>query len=94
MKYIIRLNTRAFNPITRKVIAERVWEVEQTATKDSEKCVWHGHEVRINQTPIRELYRLPKEGEQAWEMVCWGICVRGLDDAIEIKTGLHDASGN
>ena len=94
MKYIIRLNPRAFNPLTRKVIAERLWEVEQCATRDSEKVIWHCADIRINLTPIRELYTLPKPGEKVWEWEGFGICVRGQANAVEIKTGPHDASGN
>ena len=94
MRYLIRLNPRAFNPVTRKVIAERLWEVEQCATRDSEKVVWHAHDVRIDQTPIRTLYTLPGEEAKPWEAEYFGICVRGQDNAIEIKTGRHDASGN
>ena len=94
MKYLVRLNPNGFNPITRRVIAERMWEIEQCATKDSEKVLWHCADVRINQTPIRELYELPKEVGHPWEMECFGICVRGQDNAIEIRTGRADASGN
>ena len=94
MRYLIRLNPRAFNPITRKVIADKVWEIEQCATKDSGKIVWHCADVRIDATPIRELYKLPTEGEKPWEAEYFGFCVRGQDNAIEIHTGRQDASGN
>ena len=94
MKYLVRLNPRAFNPLTRKAIVERLWEIEQCANRDSEKVIWHGHDVRIDATPIRELYQLPKEGEQPWQAEYFGICVRGQDNAIEIHTGKSDASGN
>jgi len=94
MKYLVRLNPKAFNPVTRKVIAGRLWEIEQTATKDSERVIWHCGDVRIDETPIRDLYRLSKDGEPPWEQTYFGICTRGYDDAIIIKTGAHDVSGN
>ena len=94
MKYIVRLNSKAYNPLTRKVIEERLWEIEQCASKDSEKVIWHCADVRIDATPIRELYQLPKEGEQPWQAEYFGICVRGQDNAIEIHTGRQDASGH
>ena len=99
MKYILRLNPRAFNPLTKQVIPERLWEIEQCEQKgrdgrvDSEKCIWHCADVRVDSHPIRELFVMPKDGEKPFEMVMYGICVRGQDNAIEIKTGKHDASG-
>lgn len=94
MKYVVRLNSKAFNPVTRKVIASRLWEIEQCANRDSEKVIWHCADVRIDQTPIRELYTLPKIEEKPWEFECFGICVRGQDNVIEIHTGPQDVSGN
>lgn len=94
MKYIVRLNPKAYNPITRAIIVSRLWEIEQCANKDSGRVIWHCADVRVDKTPIRELYTLPKEGENPWEAEYFGICVRGQDDAIEIRTGEHDASGN
>ena len=94
MKYLIRLNPQAFNPLTRKVIASRLWEIEQCANKDSEKVVWHCDDVRIDSTPIRELYFLPKPDEKPWEIERFGICVRGQDNVVEIHTGAADVSGN
>ena len=100
MKYIIRLNPKAFNPLIREVIAERLWEVEQCAwrgrdgNQDSEKVIWHCADVRIDSTPIRELYKPLNLGEKVWEWGGSGICVRGQDNVIEIKTGSQDASGN
>ena len=90
MKYLIRLNKKAFNPVTKRVIAGRIWEVEQAANKDSEKVIWHCGDVRIDGVPIRELFDLTPE----WECTCFGICTRGQDNAIEIKTGRSDVSGN
>lgn len=100
MKYIVRLNPKAINPLTLRVTKSRVWEVEQCASVggegrlDSEKCIWHCEDVRIDSTPIRELFVLPKEGEPKWEKEFFGICVRGQDNAIEIKTGACDVSGH
>lgn len=94
MKYILRLNPKAYNPVTRKVIAERLWEVEQCATRDSDKVIWHCADIRVDGIPIRELFILPEAGSQPWEKECFGICTRGYDDVIELKTGPADASGN
>lgn len=94
MKYLLRLNPKAFNPLTRKVIESRLWEIEQCKTPDSEMVIWHCADVRVDKTPIRELFTLPKEGEPPWEAMYFGICVRGQDDVVEIRTGAHDASGN
>lgn len=90
MKYIVRLNPRAFNPLTRKVIPSRLWEVEQCANPDSGKVIWHCAEVRIGDRFIREFYALPKEGEPPTELTFYGICTRGADDAIVITEGRHD----
>jgi hypothetical protein len=90
MKYIVRLNPKAFNPITHKVEPSRVWEIEQCADRDSEKVIWHCADVRINNTPICEIFVLPKPGEEPFERTYFGICVRGQDNAIEIKEGRHD----
>lgn len=94
MKYLVRLNPKAFNPITRKVVASRLWEIEQCATRDSEKVVWHCADVRIDKEPIRTLYTLPGAEAKPWEAEYFGICVRGQDNVVEILTGKHDASGN
>lgn len=94
MKYLVRLNPRAYNPITGKVIEARLWEVEQCANRDSERVLWHCHDIRIDQTPIRELFTLPKDGEGPWERTYFGICVRGQDNVVEIKTGAADVSGH
>lgn len=93
MKYLVRLNKRAFNPLTREVDAKRVWEIEQCATPDSAKVIWHCEDIRIDKTPIRELFQLPTDGT-SWEIKVFGICVRGQDNVVEIHTGPQDASGN
>lgn len=94
MRYLLRLNPKAFNPLTRKLIPERMWEIEQCSTRDTDKVVWHAGDVRVDAIPIRQLFTVPDPGGQPWEREYFGICVRGYDDAIEIKTGPHDASGN
>jgi hypothetical protein len=90
LKYIVRLNPRAYNPLTRKIDPSRLWEVEQCADKDSGKVLWHCANVKINGTYIREIFVLPKEGEKPFERTYNGICFRGQDDAIEIREGRHD----
>ena len=87
MKYLIRLNPKAYNPISGKVIASRVWEVEQCATKDSGKMIWHYADVRIGEKHIREFFTLPKEGSPPTELTYFGICTRGQDNAIVIHEG-------
>lgn len=94
MKYLIRLNPKAFNQLTRKVMADRLWEIEQVATRDSEAVIWHCADIRVDGKPIREMFQLPKPGEKSWQFECFGICVRGQDNAVELKTGRADASGN
>lgn len=97
MKYIVRLNPKAayYNPLTGKteIKVDRIWEVEQVADKDSEKVIWHCANVRINNISANQFFVVPKVGEPPWEFTAHGICVRGQDNAIEIKTGRHDASG-
>jgi hypothetical protein len=94
VRYLIRLNPKAFNPITRAVIASRLWEIEQCSNQDSECVIWHCADVRIDGIQIRMFFTLPKDGEKPWEKECFGICVRGQDNAIEIHTGASDVSGN
>lgn len=92
MKYVVRLNTKAYNPLTGKLVASRLWEVEQCANRDSEKVIWHCADVRINQKPIREIFTLPKPGEAPFEVTYFGICIRGQDDVVEIREGRHEVS--
>jgi hypothetical protein len=60
VKYIVRMNIRAFNPLTMKMDPKRIWEVEQCANKDSARVIWHCDHVRIRhnqfgaETPIEE----------------------------------------
>lgn len=94
MKYIVRLNPKAFNPITQRVIATRLWEIEQCGNRDSDRVIWHAADVRINEQHVRELFQMPKEGEKPWQIECFGTCARGQDNAVVIRTGAPDASGN
>jgi len=100
MKYLVRLNQRAFNALTRQVKASILWEVEQcekiggNGLVDSKRVIWHCADIRIDQKPIRELYQLPKEDGKPWETEVWGVCLRGQDDVVEIKTSAADVSGN
>ena len=100
MRYIIRLNPRAFNLLTRKVSADRLWEIEQCEKRggdgriDSEAVIWHCADIRIDKKHIREFFKLPQPGEKPWQYECFGVCVRGQDNAIEIRTGASNASGN
>lgn len=104
MKYIVRLNARAVNPITGKVIAARLWEVEQCSNKDSEKVIWHCADVKIGDQDIRQVLgqrtvldeekilaalRSPGTGVK-FELAFEGIVIRGQDNAIEIREGRHE----
>jgi hypothetical protein len=91
MKYIVRLNPKAWNPITNRVEPSRLWEVEQCATKDSEKVIWHRANVRIGERGINELFVLQKPGEAPTELHFEGIIVGGgQDNALVIVEGRHD----
>lgn len=100
MKYIVRLNMRAFNPLTNKVNPKLLWEVEQcqkiggNGRTDSQSVIWHCADVKIDDKHIREFFRLPKTGEQPWKYEVWGVCVRDQDNVIKILTGPVDVSGN
>lgn len=93
MKYKVRLNPKALNPLTMKINEKLLWEVEQclalggNGRTDSEKVIWHCADVRIDKTPIGKLFRL----ESKWELEVEGMALRGQDNAIEIHTGAHDA---
>jgi hypothetical protein len=109
MKYLIRLNPRAVNPLTRKVIASKLWEVEPcekiggNGRADSPAVIWHCSEIRIDGKSIaqlapieayRELAHPAVSGAARWLLEIWGVCSRGADDAIEIRTTAADVSGN
>lgn len=84
MNYIVRLNPKALNPITRKVDPKHLWEVEQEASKDSEKVIWHCEDLRIGDRPIREFFVVPPVGT-IWELHYKNATVaRGQDNAIVI----------
>jgi hypothetical protein len=90
MKYLIRINPKAVNPLTGKIDPRRLWEVEQCANKDSAKVIWHCADIRIGTKPIYEIFKLPAPGEPAKDLEFFGICVRGQDNAIEIHEGRHE----
>jgi hypothetical protein len=109
MKYLIRLNPRAVNPLTRKVIVGKLWEVEQTekiggnGRVDSPAVIWHCGDIRIDGESIqslapleayRELTQPAVPGTARWVLETWGVCSRGADDAIEIRTSKPSVSGN
>lgn len=86
---MIRLNSKAYNPITKKINKKLVWEVEQCATGDgfSEKVKWHCADVRIDDTPIQSIWTFPKKGEPPTEMTFYGLALRDpKDDAVVIQT--------
>jgi len=87
MKYIVRVNKKAMNPITRKIIPEIVWEVEQVKTKDSPAVVWHSANVTVDETPIVNLFPIPQKGKPMPEVSFEGIAVRdSFLDCINIMT--------
>jgi hypothetical protein len=108
MKYLVRLNPKAMNPLTGKVIVSRVWEVEQCAYKDSEKVIWHCANVKIGDQDIRQVVgqRTMLDAEKIlaaersagatglkFELAFDGICFRGQDNAIIIdERGSHEVS--
>lgn len=100
LKYFIRLNPKAINPLTMRVNAKLLWEVEQAehlgsnGRLDSEAVLWHCADVRIDDIHVREFFQLPKPGEPPWQIERFGVCVRAQDNAIVILTGPSDASGN
>lgn len=91
MKYLVRLNPKSINPVTKKIDASRVWEVEQVKTKDSESVKWHCGDVQIDGMSIARLFKFAKPSEPSTELTFYGICTRGQDDAISIlTTGRHE----
>lgn len=94
MKYLVRLNKKAFNPVTKQVKDSVIWEVEQAPNRDSEAVIWHCSAVKIDGVGISAFFEIPKPGAPAWEIERFGIATRGQDNAIEIRTGKADASGN
>jgi hypothetical protein len=109
MRYLIRLNPRVLNPLTGRVDAKHLWEVEQcekiggNGRTDSPAIIWRCANVKIDGKPVDQLapleaYRaLAKPqaiGEKRWQLEVWGICSRGADDAIEIRITTREVSGN
>ena len=85
MRYIIRLNKRAINPLTQQLNPKLRWEVEQRADKDSEKVVWHCEDVRIGDKPVQTFFQMPPSGNiWDWEMYYVGTVARGQDNFIVI----------
>ena len=56
MRYLVRMNPKALNPLTHQIDQSRFWEVEQCATKDSEKVIWHFGSVRIGLIPVSDIF--------------------------------------
>jgi hypothetical protein len=98
MRYLVRINPHAINPITKKIVFARIWEVEQVAFGASgaysEAVKWHCSNVKVDGVPILKIFKLPKKGEKPTEMEFFGICTRdGYEDAILINTkGCHEVN--
>ena len=105
MKYVVRQNPRAYNPVTGKTDLQRAWEVAQVAWDggsghDSEEVVWHCAEVVVNGQPISEVIAirterlLPDEKEEIARkgIAFHGICTRDQNNAISIREGRNDVS--
>jgi len=92
MKYIVRINPKAYNVLLKRIIPAIIWEVEQVKTRDSEKVIWHCSNVKIDGVPITKIFPLPKKGEPPTQMEFAGVCIRdGYEDAIQILTkGRHE----
>ena len=95
MKYLVRQNPKAYNPLTGQVDPQRLWEVAQVAWDggsghDSEEVVWHCAEVVVNGRPISDM--VMNEPEAPLELTFHGICTRDQNNAISIRTGRNDVS--
>lgn len=103
MKYIVRINLRAFNVLTMKMDPRLIWEVEQVASKDSGKVVWHCAHVRIrhrglgDETPIED-YLAKAMAERKIEKIAKNPVKKEKSKPIEfefhgicIQTGMDDA---
>lgn len=99
MEYVIRINPKAFNILTKRIDERRLWEVEQSewsgrsGNRDSEKVIWHTANVKINETPIDRYIVENKLALKGLEIKLSGIAVIDGDNAIKILTGKHDVSG-
>lgn len=92
MRYTVRLNPRAYNPITRRNEESRRWEVVQEEIKggtghDSESVIWHSAEVRVDGAPVQALFDAAKAPK---ELKFHGVVFRAADNAIEITTRTAD----
>lgn len=86
MRYIVRLNKKAVNPLTRQLDPKRLWEVEQLADKDSERVVWHAEAVRINEQKASDFFQTPVPPKTIWdwELHYKGYVARGQDNAVVV----------
>ena len=91
MRYTVRLNPRAYNPITRRNEESRRWEVVQEEIKggtghDSESVIWHCADVTVNGVPIQTVFGRERgcDGELPKELSFRGVAFRGADNAIAI----------
>ena len=105
MKYTVRPNPKAYNPVTGLTDPKKVWEVAQHewaggTGHDSEQVSWLCAEVKINGVPITEVIatrtsaQTPAEKLKVAEkgMEFYGICTRDQDNAISIREGRTDVS--
>lgn len=100
MKYIVRINPKALDMLTKQVNEKVLWEVEQCEARgrandhiDSEKVIWHCANVKIDDMSIEKYiteHKLPLKG---LAVAVSGVAIRDASDAIKIITGPHDGSG-
>jgi len=105
VRYLVRLNPKAMNPLTGKAVLRYLWEVEQCANKDSERVIWHCADVKIGDADIRQVIgqrtilndaqilaatRTAGSAGPKFELAFEGIIIRGQDNAIVIMEGRHD----
>jgi hypothetical protein len=86
VRYLIRLNKKAINPLTQKLNPQRRWEVIQKADKDSEQVTWHCSDVRIGERNAQEYFEMPPPPKTIWdwELHFVGTVARGQDNAVVI----------
>lgn len=105
MKYLVRLNFKAVNPLTGAVDPKRLWEVEQCKDKDNPSVSWHCESVVVGGKPIEQLIdkvRFVRNSVEASikkqklpEIEFYGIVYRdGQTGAIVIDSRKADASGH
>lgn len=95
MRYLVRLNKKAINPLTGKLNPKLRWEVVQKADKDSQKVTWHCEDVRIGNEPAYTFFKLPAPPKTIWdwELHYIGTVARGQDNAVVIL-GVEDGEHN